>query len=38
LRFGLLLDRMGAAVIVVSSALCLAAFAALLLLRASQTD
>jgi MFS family permease len=38
LLFGLLLDRMGAAVIVVSSALCLAAFAALLLLRASQTD
>jgi predicted MFS family arabinose efflux permease len=35
LLFGLLLDRMGASVIVVSSALCLAAFAALLLLRAS---
>jgi MFS family permease len=38
LLFGLLLDRMGAAVIVVSSALCLAAFAALLLLRPSSPD
>jgi MFS family permease len=36
LLFGLLLDRMGAAVIAVSSALCVASFAALLLLRASR--
>jgi hypothetical protein len=36
LLFGLLLDRMGAAVILVSSALCLAAFVALLFLRASR--
>ena len=35
LLFGLMLNAMGAAVIVVSSALCLAAFAALLLLRAA---
>jgi MFS family permease len=38
LLFGLLLDRMGAAVIVVSAALCLAAFAALLFLHASRAD
>jgi predicted MFS family arabinose efflux permease len=36
LLFGLLLDRMGAAAIAVSSALCLAALVALLLLRVSQ--
>jgi predicted MFS family arabinose efflux permease len=36
LLFGLLLERMGAAVIVVSSALCLAALAALFSLRASE--
>ena len=36
LLFGLLLDRMGAAVILVSSALCLAAFVALLFLHASR--
>ena len=36
LLFGLLLDQMGAAAIVVSSALCLAALAALFSLRASQ--
>jgi predicted MFS family arabinose efflux permease len=36
LLFGLLLDRMGAAAIAVSSALCLAALAALFLLRASR--
>ena len=36
LLFGLLLDRMGASVILVSSALCLAAFVALLFLRASR--
>ena len=35
LLFGLMLNAMGVAVIVVSSALCLAAFAALLLLRAA---
>jgi len=35
LLFGLMLDAIGPAVIAVSSALCLAAFAALLLLRAS---
>jgi predicted MFS family arabinose efflux permease len=34
LLFGLLLDRVGASVIIVSAALCLAAFAALLCLRA----
>jgi predicted MFS family arabinose efflux permease len=38
LLFGLLLDRMGAAVIVVSSALCLAALAALFSLRAARPD
>jgi MFS family permease len=38
LLFGLLLDRMGASVIVVSSALCLAAFAALFSLRASRPE
>jgi len=38
LVFGLLLDRMGASVIFVSAALCLAAFAALLFLRASQAS
>jgi predicted MFS family arabinose efflux permease len=38
LLFGLLLDAMGAAVIAVSSALCLAAFAALLFLRGSRED
>jgi predicted MFS family arabinose efflux permease len=37
LMFGILLDRMGVSVIVVSSALCLAAFAALLSLRASRS-
>jgi predicted MFS family arabinose efflux permease len=37
LLFGVLLDRMGVSVIVVSSALCLAAFAALLSLRASRS-
>jgi hypothetical protein len=36
LLFGLLLDRMGAAAIAVSSALCLAALVALFLLRVSQ--
>ncbi|HXX03348.1 MAG TPA: MFS transporter [Xanthobacteraceae bacterium] len=36
LLFGLLLDAMGASVIAVSSALCLAAFAALLFLRSSR--
>jgi predicted MFS family arabinose efflux permease len=36
LLFGLLLDRMGAAVILVSSALCLAAFVALLFLHVSR--
>ena len=38
LLFGILLDAMGASVIIVSSALCLAAFAALLGLRASACD
>lgn len=38
LLFGLLLDAMGVSVIVVSAALCLAAFAALLLLRASPSQ
>ncbi len=38
LLFGLLLDRMGAAVIVVSAGLCLASFAALFWLRASGVD
>jgi len=38
LLFGLLLDAMGASVIAVSAALCLAAFAALLLLHASRED
>jgi MFS family permease len=38
LLFGLLLDAMGAAVIVVSSALCLASLIALLCLRASRND
>jgi hypothetical protein len=36
--FGLLLDRMGAPVIIVSAGLCLAAFVALLWLRASRED
>jgi hypothetical protein len=36
LLFGLLLDVMGTSVIFASAALCLAAFAALLCLRASQ--
>jgi len=36
--FGILLDTMGASVIIVSSALCLAAFAALFGLRASRPD
>jgi len=38
LLFGLLLDRMGASVIIVSAGLCLAAFVALLWLRASRED
>ena len=38
LLFGVLLDRMGVAVIFVTAGLCLAAFAALLCLRASRTD
>jgi predicted MFS family arabinose efflux permease len=38
LLFGLLLDAMGASVIVVSAALCLAAFAALLPLRATRPE
>ena len=38
LVFGLLLDAMGASVIIVSVALCLASFAALLYLRASRPD
>jgi MFS family permease len=38
LLFGLLLDRMGASVIIVSAALCLAAFAALLVLRTSRRE
>jgi MFS family permease len=38
LLFGLLLDRIGAAAIFVSAGLCLAAFVALLWLRASRTD
>jgi len=38
LLFGLLLDRMGVSVIVVSAGLCLAAFVALLLLRTSRAD
>jgi predicted MFS family arabinose efflux permease len=38
LLFGILLDAMGASVIIVSSALCLAAFAALFGLRASRPD
>jgi hypothetical protein len=38
LVFGLLLDTMGVAVIAVSSALCLAAFAALLMVRGSGAD
>jgi hypothetical protein len=38
LLFGILLDRMGEWVIVVSSALCLAAFAALFGVRASPPD
>ncbi|HUZ34641.1 MAG TPA: hypothetical protein VMV19_21435 [Xanthobacteraceae bacterium] len=38
LLFGLMLDRMGAAVIFVSAGLCVAAFAALLWLRASHAD
>lgn len=38
LLFGLLLDAMGASVIIVSSALCLAAFAALLFLHSSRAD
>ena len=38
LLFGILLDAMGASVIIVSSALCLAAFAALFGLRASSPD
>lgn len=38
LLFGLLLDAMGASVILVSSALCLAAFAALLFLRTSRPE
>ena len=38
LLFGLLLDAMGASVILVSVALCLASFAALLCLRASRPD
>jgi predicted MFS family arabinose efflux permease len=38
LLFGLLLDVMGASVIVVSAALCLAAFAALLCLRTSRSE
>jgi len=38
LLFGLLLDAMGASVILVSSALCLASFAALLCLRVSRPD
>jgi predicted MFS family arabinose efflux permease len=38
LVFGLLLDKMGTSVIVVSAGLCLAAFAALLFLRASRQD
>jgi MFS family permease len=38
LLFGLLLDRMGVSVIIVSAGLCLAAFVALLLLRTSRTD
>jgi len=38
LMFGILLDAMGASVIIVSSALCLAAFAALFGLRASAPD
>ena len=38
LLFGLLLDAMGASVIIVSVALCLAAFIALLCLRASQRN
>ena len=38
LLFGLLLDRMGAAVIVVSAGLCVASFAALLLLHAARED
>jgi hypothetical protein len=38
LLFGLLLDRMGVAVIFVSAGLCVASFAALLWLRASHAD
>jgi MFS family permease len=38
LLFGLMLNAMGPAVIAVSSALCVAAFAALLMLRASRTE
>ncbi|HEY1745592.1 MAG TPA: MFS transporter [Xanthobacteraceae bacterium] len=38
LLFGLMLDAMGPAVIAVSSALCIAAFAALLLLRAAPAE
>jgi MFS-type transporter involved in bile tolerance (Atg22 family) len=38
LLFGLMLNAIGPAVIAVSSALCLAAFAALLLLRASPVE
>ena len=38
LLFGLLLDAMGASVIIVSTALCLAAFAALLWLPAARSD
>jgi MFS family permease len=38
LLFGLLLDQMGASVIVVSAGLCVASFAALLLLRTSPPD
>ncbi|MDE2373066.1 MAG: MFS transporter [Hyphomicrobiales bacterium] len=38
LAFGVLLDRMGAAVIFVSAGLCIASFTALLCLRASRTD
>jgi MFS family permease len=38
LLFGLMLNAMGPAVIAVSSALCVAAFAALMMLRASRTE
>ncbi len=38
LLFGLLLDRMGAVVIVVSAGLCIASFAALLLVRAAREN